>query len=78
VIWMSTTELDDAGTPNNSSKRRIAVYVRDQAVMEFRIVIAPRMIHIVRMPRESVAPYEFKTGTLQVKRKNLVIYLDGA
>ena len=80
LIWMSTTELSEAGTPvtsgGNNSFRRIQVYVKDEAIMEFRIVIQPRIIRITRTPRETVLPYEYKFGELQIKRSDTMIYLD--
>ena len=80
LMWKSITELSDAGTPvtngGNNSTRRIMVYIKDEGVMEFRIVIQPRLIRISQTPRETVLPFEYKFGELQVKRSDTMIYLD--
>lgn len=79
LVWESITELSDAGTPvpgNNNSTRRILVYVKDEAIMEMRIVIQPRLIRIFQSARETILPYEYKFGEFQMKRKETMVCVD--
>ena len=80
VMWKSIVELKDAGTPveagGNNTTNRIAVYVKDEEVMEFRLVFSPRLTRVVQEARATVLPYEYKFSELQVKRGSCIVYLD--
>ena len=79
LMFESLSELSTAGTAisaNGNTTNRIAVYYKDTSAMEMRIVFAPRIIRVVQHARETVLPYEYKFSTLQVKRNNMIYYLD--
>lgn len=79
LMFESLSELSTAGTAisaNGNTTNRIAIYYKDMAAMEMRIVFPPRIIRVTQEARETVLPYEYKFSTLQVKRRNMIYYLD--
>lgn len=77
IMWKSLSELSTIAPVEDSRTNRIAIYVKHKDILEMRIVFTPRITRIMQEKRHTVLPYEYKYGTVQVKRGSCMIYIDG-
>ena len=73
VQFLSLPELESAG---GSNAARMAVYVKDVAVMEQAHAISPRMLRVLDMGRVICAQMEYKVGPLFLARPDGINYTD--
>ena len=78
ISWKSLSELSTLGVTEDGRNNRIAIYVKHKDILEMRIVFTPRITRIMQEKRHTVLPYEYKFGTVQVKRGSCMLYIDGA
>ena len=78
ISWKSLSELSTLGVTEDGRNNRIAIYVKHKDILEMRIVFTPRITRIMQEKRHTVLPYEYKYGTVQVKRGSCMLYIDGA
>ena len=79
IMFKSLSELSDLGTAvsaGNNTSVRMAIYVKDEDIMEMRLAFAPRLMRVFQEARQVTLPFEYKFGTLQVKRNNCIVYFD--